>query len=138
MGELTFFCGEGWVGVRVAIKIWWVGSLLGGIFLSGGKWANFWLVGGEPPHPPTVGKTLYIYSLWSWNNTSYAIWWDKYLAFLHQQRFTKLYWTFNCYVWSVKYAWKCWIKLIQDLRGLVTVFSIFASTESLVLTLNCF
>ena len=34
---------------------------------------------------------------------------------------------------------KCWIKLIQDLRGLVKVFSILASTESLVQTpLNCF
>ena len=33
---------------------------------------------------------------------------------------------------------KCWIKLIQDLRGLVKAFSILASTESLVLTLNCF
>ena len=32
---------------------------------------------------------------------------------------------------------KCWIKLIQDLRGLVKVFSILASIESLVLTLNC-
>ena len=30
---------------------------------------------------------------------------------------------------------KCWIKLIQDHRGLVKVFSILASTESLVLTL---
>ena len=34
---------------------------------------------------------------------------------------------------------KCWIKLIQDLRGLAKVFSILASTESLVQTpLNCF
>ena len=33
---------------------------------------------------------------------------------------------------------KCWIKLIQDLRDLVKVFSILASTESLVLILNCF
>ena len=31
-----------------------------------------------------------------------------------------------------------WIKLIQDLRGLVKVFSILALTESLVLTLKCF
>ena len=29
---------------------------------------------------------------------------------------------------------KCWIKLIQDLRGLVKVFSILALIESLVLT----
>ena len=33
---------------------------------------------------------------------------------------------------------KSWIKLIQGLRGLVKVFSILASTESLVLTLNYF
>ena len=33
---------------------------------------------------------------------------------------------------------KYWIKLIQDLRGLAKVFSIYASTESLVLTFNCF
>ena len=33
---------------------------------------------------------------------------------------------------------ECWIKLIQDLRGLVKVFSILGSTESLVLTLNYF
>ena len=33
---------------------------------------------------------------------------------------------------------KCWIKLIQDLRGLVKVFSILWSTERLVLTpFNC-
>ena len=44
------------------------------------------------------------YSLRSWNSTSYAICWDKFLAFLHQQKFTKLYWTFNCNVSSVKYA----------------------------------
>ena len=31
---------------------------------------------------------------------SYAICQDKFLAFLHQQKFTKLYWTFNCNVWS--------------------------------------
>ena len=33
---------------------------------------------------------------------------------------------------------ECWIKLNQDLRGMVKVFSILASKESLVLTLNCF
>ena len=32
---------------------------------------------------------------------------------------------------------KCLTKLIQDLRGLVKVFSIVASTESLVPTHNC-
>ena len=73
-------------------------------------------------------------SLPSWNNTSYAICWDKFLAFLHQQKFTKFYWIFSCNVWSL-YQWilnkknkrtKCWIKLIQDLRGLVKVFSILA------------
>ena len=32
---------------------------------------------------------------------------------------------------------KSWIKLIQNLRGLVKVFAILASRESLVLTLNC-
>ena len=45
---------------------------------------------------------IYIYSLQSWNNTSYAVCWDKFSAFLDQQKFTKLYWTFNCNVWSVK------------------------------------
>ena len=39
---------------------------------------------------------IYIYSLQSWNNTRYAICWDTFSAFLHQQKFTKLYWTFNC------------------------------------------
>ena len=41
-------------------KIWWGESLLGGIFLGegGGGWANFWLVGGESPTSPPVGKTL--------------------------------------------------------------------------------
>ena len=29
------------------------GSLLGGIFLVGGKWGNFWLVGGLSPSPPS-------------------------------------------------------------------------------------
>ena len=49
---------------------------------------------------------IYIYySLRSWNNTTCAICWDKFLAFLHQQKFTKLYWNFNCTIWSVKYAW---------------------------------
>ena len=33
---------------------------------------------------------------------------------------------------------KCWIKLTQYLGGLVKGFSIFALTESLVLTLNFF
>ena len=33
---------------------------------------------------------------------------------------------------------KSWTKLIQDIRGLVKVFIIFASTESLVLTGNFF
>ena len=33
---------------------------------------------------------------------------------------------------------KSWIKLIQDIRGLVKVFIILASTESLVLTGNYF
>ena len=33
---------------------------------------------------------------------------------------------------------KSWIKLIQDIRGLVKVFIILASTESLVLTGNFF
>ena len=59
----------------------------------------------------------------------------------------KLYQIFNCNVWYVKYAWilnkenkgiKMHNQLIQDLRGLVKVFSILASTESLVLTPNCF
>ena len=48
-------------------------------------------------------QNLYICSLRSWNNTSYSICWDKFLAFFHQQKFTKLYWTINCNVWSVKY-----------------------------------
>ena len=48
---------------------------------------------------------IYIYCLRSWNNTSNAIFWDKFSAFLHQQKFTKLYWNFNCNVWSVKYSW---------------------------------
>ena len=49
---------------------------------------------------------MYIYreSLWSWNNTSYAICCHKFLAFLHQQKFTKLCWNFNCNVWFVKYG----------------------------------
>ena len=57
--------------------------------------------------------------------------------------FAKHFSTFNCHVWSVKYAWilnkkdqnkkKCWIiRLIQDSRSLVNVFSILVSTESLV------
>ena len=46
-----------------------------------------------------------IYSVQSCNNTSYAIWWGKILAFLHQHKFMKLYWTFNCNVLPVKYAW---------------------------------
>ena len=46
-----------------------------------------------------------IYSVQSCNNTSYGIWWGKILAFLHQHKFMKLYWTFNCNVLSVKYAW---------------------------------
>ena len=33
---------------------------------------------------------------------------------------------------------KHWIKLIQNLRGLFKAFSILASTERLVITLNCF
>ena len=33
-------------------------------------------------------------------HTSYAICEDKFLAFLYQQKFTQLYWTFNCNVWS--------------------------------------
>ena len=33
------------------------GSLLGGIFSWWEVWADFWLVGLTPPHPP-VGKTL--------------------------------------------------------------------------------
>ena len=49
------------------------------------------------------GEILSIYL----SNTSYAIGWDKFLSFLHQQKFTKLHWTFNCKVWSVKYVWIC-------------------------------
>ena len=33
-------------------------------------------------------------------HTSYAIYEDKFLVFFFQQKFTKLYWTFNCNVWS--------------------------------------
>ena len=32
---------------------------------------------------------------------------------------------------------ECWIKLIQDLRGVDKVFNILAWKESLVVTLNC-
>ena len=62
------------------------------------------------------------YCLWSaimkWHR-GYAICRDKFLEFLHQHKFLKLYWTFNSNVWSN--AWvlnkkikeqKWWIKLI--------------------------
>ena len=38
-------------------------------------------------------------------NTSYTICRDKFLAFLHQLKFTKLYWTFNCKVWPNAWIW---------------------------------
>ena len=45
-GELTFD-GDG-------IKIWWWGSLLGGIFPGGGNEQIFdWWGGGDSPHPHT-------------------------------------------------------------------------------------
>ena len=41
-------------------KISGEGNLLGEIFLVGGEWPNFRLVGGLPPSPP-VGKTLLLW-----------------------------------------------------------------------------
>ena len=66
------------------------------------------------------------------------------LSFHPRLLFTKNDQTFNCNLWSIKYTWinernkstKCWIKLVQDLRGLVKVFSILALIESSVLTLK--
>ena len=47
--------------------------------------------------------------------------------------------TFNCNAcYKRTKDLKCWIKLIQDLRGLIKVFSIAASTESLILILSIF
>ena len=45
-----------------------VGSLLGRIFLSGRKIANFWLLGvGEPPasSPPSRENPVYIYNIYT-------------------------------------------------------------------------
>ena len=47
--------------------------------------------------------------------------------------------TFNCNAcYKRTKDLKCWIKLIQDLRGLIKVFSIAASTEGLILILSIF
>ena len=35
------------------IKLWWGGSLVGEIFLTEGKYANFWLLGGFYPYSPS-------------------------------------------------------------------------------------
>ena len=72
-------------------------TFLGG--QGGGEQIFDWWRGGLSPIPPSrkspVCMYTYIYihmcSLRSWNNTSYAICWDKFLAFLHQQKFTKLF-----------------------------------------------
>ena len=61
-------------------------------------------------------QSLYIYIVIVCNHeithTSYTICRNKFLAFLHQQKFTKLYRTFNCNVWS-----NAWILYKKDKRA---------------------